>query len=209
MIIYDIFFHPLAGVPGPLFAKITDLWHARQMVTGVRHELLYQLHRTYGRYRRLPYFFDIANKSLGPLVRLGPNTVSVDSVEGLTKIYSATSPIDKSPFYQSFTPGLKNSFSSTGTVFKEKKSILSQAFSQKKLDAMEASFMTHIKNLCDVLKTDKRAELDESLSALTIDILSDVCFGETFDLLHNPNEKKKITRGLEDASIYVSLVSKQ
>jgi hypothetical protein len=151
----------------------------------------------------------MANASLGALVRLGPNTVSVDSVEGLTKIYSATSPIDKSPFYQSFTPGFKSSFSSTGTAFKEKKSILAQAFSQKKLDAMEASFMSHTKNLCEVLKSDTKAELDEALSALTIDILSDVCFGETFDLLHNPEEKKKITKGLEDASIYVSLVSNE
>ncbi len=145
-------------------------------------------------------------RSLGPLVRLGPNTVSVDTVEGLNKIFSATAPIDKSPFYQAFTPGFKSSFASTGSVFKEKKSILAQAFSQKKLDAMESSFMHHTKNLCEVLKTEKRAELDESLSAFTIDILSDVCFGETFDLLHNPEEKKKITRGLEDASVYVALV---
>ncbi len=144
--------------------------------------------------------------SIGPLVRLGPNTVSVDTVEGLNKIFSATAPIDKSPFYQAFTPGFKSSFASTGSVFKEKKSILAQAFSQKKLDAMESSFMHHTKNLCEVLKTDKRAELDESLSAFTIDILSDVCFGETFDLLHHPEEKKKITRGLEDASVYVALV---
>ncbi|KAJ4297345.1 hypothetical protein N0V88_004263 [Collariella sp. IMI 366227] len=158
------------------------------MTSGVRHKLLYRLHQKYG-----------------PLVRLGPNTVSVDTVEGLDKIYSATAPIDKSPFYQSFTPGFKSSFSSTGFVFKEKKSILAQAFAQRKLDAMESSFMHHIKNLCQVLKVDKQAELDESLSALTIDILSDVCFGETFDLLHHPEEKKKITKGLEDASEFVAL----
>ncbi|KAK3897406.1 cytochrome P450 [Staphylotrichum tortipilum] len=178
LIIYDVFFHPLAGIPGPFWAKVTDLWHARQMATGVRHKLLYRLHQKYG-----------------PLVRLGPNTVSVDTVEGLNKIFSATAPIDKSPFYQSFTPGFKSSFSSTGSVFKEKKSILAQAFSQKKLDAMESSFMHHTNTLCRVLKTDKEAELDESLSAFTIDILSDVCFGESFDLLHHPEEKKNITRG--------------
>jgi hypothetical protein len=192
VVLYDVFFHPLAGIPGPFFAKITDLWHAHQMTTGVRHKLLYQLHKKYG-----------------PLVRIGPNTISVDSVEGLNKIYSATSPIDKSPFYQSFTPGFKSSFASTGTFFKEKKSILAQAFSQKKLDAMEASFMHHTRSLLDVLKTDEKAELDESLSAFTVDILSDVCFGETFDLLHRPQEKKRISRGLEDATKYVALVRNQ
>ncbi len=211
--VYRVFFHPLVGIPGPFWAKITDLWHARQMTSGVRHKLLYRLHKKHGEHPRVLLCsacwdgtHSWRHHCPGPLVRLGPNTVSVDTVEGLTKIFSATAPIDKSPFYQSFTPGFKSSFSSTGSVFKEKKSILARAFSQKKLDAMESSFMHHTKTLCQVLKTDGRAELDEILSALTIDILSDVCFGDTFDLLHHPEEKKKITKGLEHASEYVALV---
>lgn len=148
-----------------------------------------------------------ANFSPGPLVRIGPNTVSVDTNEGLQKIFSATSPIDKSPFYQSFAPGFDSSFAAVGDAFREKKSILSHAFAQKKLDAMEVTFMEHIKKLCEVMTAQKEVELDESLSALTIDILSDVCFGETFDLLHNPTEKKKVSGGLVQAARYVSLVS--
>ena len=50
VVLYNLFFHPLAGIPGPFLAGITDLWHARQMTTGVRHMLLYRLHRKYGRH---------------------------------------------------------------------------------------------------------------------------------------------------------------
>ncbi|KAK1675048.1 cytochrome P450 [Colletotrichum godetiae] len=173
-LIYNVLFHPLARVPGPFLAKFNDFWHAYQLYTDMRHEKLCKLHDQYG-----------------PVLRLGPNTVSVNTTEGFQKVYSATSPIDKSPFYQSFTPGFQSSFSSMGAAYKEKKSILSQAFSQKKLDAMEPAFMEHIWKLCKVMKSQSEVNLDDTLSALTVDILSDVCFGETFDLLHNPMEKAK------------------
>ncbi|KAK1505284.1 hypothetical protein CABS01_00752 [Colletotrichum abscissum] len=124
-LIYNVIFHPLARVPGPFLAKFNDFWHAYQLYTNMRHE------------------------TLCPLVRLGPSTVSVNTTEGFQKVYSATSPIDKSPFYQSFTPGFQSSFSSMGHAYKEKKSILSQAFAQKKLDAMEPAFMEHIWKLCE------------------------------------------------------------
>ncbi|KXH60275.1 cytochrome P450 4A5 [Colletotrichum salicis] len=167
-LIYIVLFHPLARVPGPFLAKFNDFWHAKQLYTDMRHETLCKL-----------------NDKYGPLLRLGPNTVSGNRTEEFQKVYSATSPIDKSPFYQSFTPGFQSSFSSVGAVYKEKKSILSHAFSQKKL------LMEHIWKLCKVMKSQSEVNLDDCLSALTVDILSDVCFGETFDLLHNPMEKVK------------------
>lgn len=148
-----------------------------------------------------------AKPRLGPLIRLGPNTLSVNTDDGLQKIFSATSPIDKSPFYQAFAPGFDSSFSAVGQAFKEKKSILSHAFAQKKLDAMEKTFMEHTRKLCHVMATREEVELDNCLSALTIDILSDVCFGETFDLLSNAAEKTRISKGLEYAAKFVSLVS--
>lgn len=134
--------------------------------------------------------------------------MSVNTNEGLLKIFSATSPIDKSPFYQAFAPGFHSSFAAVGDAFREKKSILSHAFAQKKLDAMEVTFMEHTKKLCEVMTSQREVELDECLSALTIDILSDVCFGETFNLLHNPTEKAKVSGGLVQAARFVSLVSR-
>jgi cytochrome P450 len=140
------------------------------------------------------------------MVRLGPNTVSIDSEEGLRKIYSATSLIEKSPFYKAFTPGFTSSFSTLDGAYKEKKAIVAPAFAPKKLDAMEQIVVSHITSLCKSLKTETEIFLDESLSALTIDILSDVCFGQTLDLLHNPSEKEKISSGLEKAAAYISVV---
>ncbi|KAK7699900.1 hypothetical protein SLS64_011331 [Diaporthe eres] len=203
--VYNVYFHPLARVPGPFLAKISDLWHAYHVSTGTRHILLGELHKTYGKTSSLAWFAVEAQPRLGPLIRLGPNTVSVNTDDGLQKVFSATSPIDKSPFYKAFAPGFDSSFAAVGQAFKEKKSILSHAFAQKKLDAMETTFMEHTRKLCNVIATREEVELDDCLSALTIDILSHVCFGETFDLLRDPAEKTRISKGLEHAAKFVSL----
>lgn len=41
-------FHPLAKFPGPLLARITNLWLAYVVYTGKRHVKLAQLHNQYG-----------------------------------------------------------------------------------------------------------------------------------------------------------------
>ncbi|KAJ0104257.1 uncharacterized protein J7T55_009421 [Diaporthe amygdali] len=172
-IVYSITLHPLARVPGPFLAKLSDLWHAYHLSTGTRHILLCDLHNKYE--------------------------------QGLHKIFSGSSPIEKSPFYKAFAPGFPSSFAAVGDAFKQKKSILSHAFAQKKLDAMEVTFMEHTMKLYEAMVAQKVVDLDQALSALTIDILSDVCFGETFDLIHNPAEKARVSDGLVQAAKWVSL----
>lgn len=43
-ICYNLFFHPLAKVPGPRWAAVTRLWLFFQEMTGMSHEHLLDLH---------------------------------------------------------------------------------------------------------------------------------------------------------------------
>lgn len=69
-IIYSILFHPLRNVPGPFFAKFTELWRTSRYLAGNWHYDICELHRKYG-----------------PVVRLSPNEVSFVDKEALTKLY--------------------------------------------------------------------------------------------------------------------------
>lgn len=69
--IYRVFFHPLARIPGPRFAAVSNVWLARHARDGRMLELGKCLHQIYG-----------------PVVRVGPNELWFDSKEAFRQIYS-------------------------------------------------------------------------------------------------------------------------
>lgn len=77
----------LSHVPGPAFAKLTNIPRAYWVWTRKPHEIHIDLHKKYGH-----------------LVRFGPNMVSVGSAVEIEKIYRMHSPLLKSDFYHVILP---------------------------------------------------------------------------------------------------------
>lgn len=50
VIIYRVYFHPLAKYPGPFFARITDWYNMYHCLVGDRHLEFYRIHKEYGRF---------------------------------------------------------------------------------------------------------------------------------------------------------------
>ncbi|RDA92665.1 hypothetical protein CP533_3730 [Ophiocordyceps camponoti-saundersi (nom. inval.)] len=82
VVIYRLWLHPLARVPGPRLAAVSNLWYALQVRNGHAIELAINLHRKYGE-----------------AVRVGPNEVWFNSSEAYDQIYSARGGYEKSDFY--------------------------------------------------------------------------------------------------------------
>ncbi|KAL2162592.1 hypothetical protein VTH06DRAFT_7506 [Thermothelomyces fergusii] len=80
--IYRLFFHPLARIPGPKLAGVSNVWQARHVRDGRARELGKTLHTQYGH-----------------VVRVGPNEVWFDSEEAFREIYGAGHGYEKSDFY--------------------------------------------------------------------------------------------------------------
>lgn len=70
VVVYRAFLHPLARVPGPRLAALSNIWHARE----ARHGRMYQLGKT-------------LHRKYGPVVRVGPTEVWLDSKEAFRTIY--------------------------------------------------------------------------------------------------------------------------
>lgn len=69
--VYLHFTSPIKDIPGPFFAKFTDLWRLLDYYNGtqiVTHRRLHEKH--------------------GPAVRIGPNTVSLSDPSLLKTVYS-------------------------------------------------------------------------------------------------------------------------
>ncbi|KAL9088763.1 MAG: hypothetical protein Q9165_006072 [Trypethelium subeluteriae] len=80
---YRLLLHPLAKVPGPRTASITQFWLAFKVGNGKIHRTQQHLHHKYG-----------------PVVRIAPNEVSLSSAEALRSVYAAGSGFLKGPWYR-------------------------------------------------------------------------------------------------------------
>lgn len=70
VVTYRLHFHPLANVPGPRWAAVSNVWDALQVRNGRVGQLAIALHQKYG-----------------DAVRVGPNEVWFNSKEAFAQIY--------------------------------------------------------------------------------------------------------------------------
>lgn len=70
IVAYRLTLHPLANVPGPKLAAISNIWYAYQARNGYAHLLGKTLHEQYG-----------------PVVRVGPNELWFNTKEAFDAIY--------------------------------------------------------------------------------------------------------------------------
>ncbi|KAG5953282.1 hypothetical protein E4U53_006144 [Claviceps sorghi] len=81
--LYRITLHPLARIPGPKLAAVSNVWYARKIARGSLAKLGLELHRKYG-----------------DIVRVGPNEVWFNTTEAFDQIYrTGKGGFEKSDFY--------------------------------------------------------------------------------------------------------------
>ncbi|KAI0489982.1 cytochrome P450 [Xylaria cf. heliscus] len=84
-VLYQCVFSPLAVFPGPLAAKLSKGWRAYVTYRGQCHRDLVALHQRYG-----------------PVVRIGPNELSVGDPDAFLQIYRVSGTYPKSASYSVF-----------------------------------------------------------------------------------------------------------
>lgn len=147
-------------------------------------------------------------------MRVAPNFVSVNSDRGLHDIYGHGKRFQKADFYNAF-PAIKGVYNTHNaidkTVHGRKRRVLSQAFSDHALKGMEDVMLLHVRQLCAVLAghedADSASPVSDEKSAvvrnmgdwfgyLTYDVMGELCFGKSFDMLVSRGRRHMI--GLVD-----------
>lgn len=98
---YRIFLHPLAGVPGPLLAKCTSLYHLYHSYMGDECTAANDLHRKYG-----------------PIIRLAPDLIDISSGAALSPIYLNKEFLKPASYHNAYTDGFATMFSTTDLGFR-------------------------------------------------------------------------------------------
>jgi hypothetical protein len=78
VVIYRLYFHPLAKIPGPFFARCSSLWQNWCYWRGTWYVDILEVHEKYG-----------------PVVRINSAEVSFVDAEALKRIYGHSNPCKK------------------------------------------------------------------------------------------------------------------
>ena len=146
----------------------------------------------------------------GPVVRFGPNSISINSNTALKTIYGHKSNVKKSQFYSVFPP-TKDTFNTHSSIDKaahaRKRRVLSHAFSDGAIKSMEKYVLANVRTFCSALGSSSKSlsekgESKELWSApqnmsdwcnyLTFDVMGDLCFGKAFEMLEHPENRHVI-----------------
>ncbi|CAG7989284.1 unnamed protein product [Penicillium salamii] len=199
--IYRLLFHPLAKYPGPRLAAITNWYTAFYAWRGDLHLQNRKLHQKYGRFL-LSSSTSNANTCSGDIVRYGPNSLDFNTHSGMNAIYGTRANVRKADTYAVMSASRRtpNTISATDkTVHGFKRRIMSQTFSDHGLRNVEERLMARIDDfitpLADGSQPGSHGTQDGWGSPrnmalmcnwLAFDIISDLSFGEHFNMLKSP-----------------------
>ncbi|KAI0186078.1 cytochrome P450 [Xylaria flabelliformis] len=176
MIIYRIYFHPLAKFPGPKLAAATELYEVYfDLIEGPGGQFanhLKKLHRIYG-----------------SIVRINPNELHVEDSAWFSTLYvnSASGIRDK-------YPPAANMIGTPGGVFgavshethQKRRGAIGPCFSKSAVAASESMIYDHVDKLIQYIENqislDGSVELRLAYSAFSTDTLMEHCFGQSMRL---------------------------
>ncbi|GAB1211560.1 hypothetical protein ATERTT37_000683 [Aspergillus terreus] len=173
---YRLYFHPLAKVPGPFFARAFYFYSFWYNLNGGRLYLQIQkLHEQYGMRQR-------------PVVRISPNEIHLSDPENCDKIYYVGSRYGKDPaFYGAFGTEKATFTTPSPDMHRIKRSALNPFFSRKKVLDLEEIVQEKAAKLVGRMRaafeSTGRIDLHHGFRAISVDVITDYAFNHCYGFL--------------------------
>ncbi|KAI1386652.1 cytochrome P450 [Hypoxylon trugodes] len=168
--VYTAIRSPLASIPGPLLSRWTDIHVRIKLLSGSKARYVHSLHEKYG-----------------PVVRLGPHEVDVADVSGAREIHKVRSKYLKDPGF--YVGGkVRSLFSTLDPAFHaQRKRTLDKCFAETSMVELEPAVIRKahftISKIENEMKTKGCADILHWWTLFAMDIISELCFGESFQML--------------------------
>ncbi|CAJ2509358.1 Uu.00g143840.m01.CDS01 [Anthostomella pinea] len=190
--IYNVFFHPLAHIPGPFWGRVsgTPSWY--YAYRGDRHIWLWKQFQIHG------------NR-----IRPEPNTVLFCDPQAYADIYSMKSNVRRSHFYEALRRNERENTTLTTIDVAEhakRRKRLSQCFTEKSVRAASKFVIKHVDRWLHLIMEENGREengtaaewsssvdFSEKIDALIFDIMADLSFGKSFEIKEPGDNPLKLT----------------
>ncbi|KAJ7653938.1 cytochrome P450 [Mycena polygramma] len=187
--------HPLSKYPGPMLCKVSKLWLTYISSGGKLHVYVKELHDKYG-----------------PIVRIGPNELSITDVSLLPSILGPNG-MPKGPLWQgrriSGKKGAGSKEAARGNLIgsrdtklhAEARKAWNRAFTPTAIRGYEPMLIRRVAQLVEALGGEKGRSIDLSqwLSFFAFDFMGDIAFGGGFELMRDGDKDglwHKMERGI-------------
>ncbi|KAJ1948561.1 hypothetical protein IWQ62_006872, partial [Dispira parvispora] len=180
-VVYQLWFNPLARLPGPFINKIVPAQLLPPFRNGELFMQLQELHDLHG-----------------PIVRLGPNTISIIDYKTIQEVYHNYDYPKAIGWYQGFHVAGHSFFNTADSNFhRQRKRIIQPAFTVRSLRAMESSLIEFgagnmLKYFRRCRRTQQGNESDKESLELNIyhtftltslDMVTKLCLGKSVNML--------------------------
>lgn len=174
IVLYNLFLHPLAGVPGCKNASMTRLYHVYWCYRNGRSQY----------YRKV----DEMHREFGPIVRISPNEVSLSDPTAFEKIYNIRSKYTKDPvFYRTMGIHYGMFGAYDNAHHRELRQPWNEFFSKSAISGLREMILGKVNLMCqkaeEELENTGSAPIQGLLHALMIDVVSEHTIPECRNML--------------------------
>ncbi|KAL4795355.1 cytochrome P450 [Aspergillus venezuelensis] len=174
---YQHYLHPLARYPGPYLASLTDLWQAHQFYT-----------------LKQPYYLTELHEKYGPIVRYGPDKLSIIHESAIPVIYQRSAKsMPKTEFYDAYGAAHPNVFGMRDeALHSTRRRHMSHGFSMSYVKEMEKYMDLNIQilknRIRDYCATGEAFNLKKLLHYYMIDVIGELAFSQSFGVQEADDE---------------------
>ncbi|KAL7759598.1 hypothetical protein ACKLNR_009688 [Fusarium oxysporum f. sp. zingiberi] len=191
VVVYRLYFHPLAKYPGPFWARISAVPAYYYTLRQDRHIWFWQLQEKYG-----------------PTLRITPNSVLINTPTGLKTIFNNKANVKKAEYYKTY-PRNVHVMTTWNTIDKtmhaRKRRVMNHAFSDKALRSCEPFIHSNIDRWIELLdqgigekKWSPSLNMARWADHLIFDTLGELCFGKSFGMKEHDSELRHIPTLMTD-----------
>ncbi|KAL0060254.1 hypothetical protein AAF712_012964 [Marasmius tenuissimus] len=186
-------FHPLAKVPGPMIFKITKFWRMYICWQGKQHIVLKELHDRYG-----------------PIVRSGPNDVSVIDHDSIKKVLGSEG-LPKGTAYLSNSPvgAPPPLFAVNGEEHTCRRRVWARGFLSESIKEYQQIVSAKANELSEGLSAQAGRELDftDWMTFFAFDFMAEMAFGTKTEMLKHGKDDSGVIEAIHAGARFGEITS--
>ncbi|KAL2074104.1 hypothetical protein VTL71DRAFT_7882 [Oculimacula yallundae] len=172
-VVYNIYQHPLRGIPGPKIAGATYLYQTYYSLRGssTYYKRIREMHGKYG-----------------PVIRITPDEVHLSDTDNYETINCVGTKYAKSTqFYDGFTIGYSTFSCGPTEIHRIRRGMLEPFFSRRNVMSLEYIVQERAQKLSDLVATklarNEAVDLHHTFRSISVDVITEYAFGSCYNLM--------------------------